>query len=313
VKRYLLLILLVGAAIGYGLGQWLGHAPAPPPRPVAKPAAPAVPPPAHPAVVAAPRVPAEIAPLAAIAPAAGPMAPPAWRRFAAPAPDSTGRAMLALVIDDLGLQPKRLAQIVNLPGPLTLAFLPYGQDLASQAVSARARGHEILVHLPMEALHNEDAGPNALLVGLDRVETERRLRWALDRFGGYVGVNNHMGSRFTRDAQAMAPVLAELRGRGLLFLDSRTVPDSVAAEEARRAGVPHTSRDVFLDFDQAPEKVRAELDRAEHLARSRGAAVAIGHPYDNTLAVLAQRLPGMAARGIVLVPVSAIVARKVAG
>lgn len=326
-KRSLLLILLLGAAIGYGLGQWLGHSsptvsrqasgpvtPPPPPMPKPMPSA------TEPSVVAAPRMPVHVAPLAAIAPAAGPVtanaAPnesPAWRRFAAHAPAVEGRPMLAVVIDDLGLQPKRIGQITALPGPLTLAFMPYGVDLPAQVNGARQRGHEILVHLPMEAINHEDAGPNALLVNLDRAETERRLRWALDRFGGYVGVNNHMGSKYTRDARAMAPVLEELKARGLLFLDSRTIPDSVGADEARRIGVPTAARDVFLDYDQAPDKVRNELDRAEALARKHGAAVAIGHPHDSTLSVLGERLPGMAARGIVLVPVSAIVARKLAG
>jgi polysaccharide deacetylase 2 family uncharacterized protein YibQ len=107
--------------------------------------------------------------------------------------------------------------------------------------------------------------------------------------------------------------MAELKARGLLFLDSRTAPDSVGLEAARRAGVPAAARDVFLDFEQATDKVRAELDRAEGLAHSRGMAIAIGHPHDGTLAVLAERLPGIAQRGVTLVPLSAVVARKLGG
>lgn len=300
VKRYLFLFLLLGGVLGFGLGQWLGDTPEmPSARPTAKPAV--------------PLPPGLRAPEPAAAPYPPPPAVPAWRRHAAHTPATDGRPILAIVIDDLGMQPKRLAHIAGLPGPLTFAFLPYGVELAGQVQAARARGHEIIVHLPMEPLNHEDPGPNALVTGLERNEIDRRLHWSLERFGGYVGVNNHMGSKYTRDAQAMAPVIAELKARGLLFLDSRTVPDSVAADAARQAGVPTASRDVFLDFDQAPDRVRAELDRAEALARQRGAAVAIGHPHESTLAVLAERLPGMLARGIVLVPISAIVARKLAG
>jgi uncharacterized protein len=305
VKRYLFLVLVLGGAIGFGLGQWLGHQPVP--LPAVKPAPPA----SHPDVVAAPRKPVEIAPLAALAPP--PVELPAWRRHAALTPPSNGRPVLAIVIDDLGTQPKKFAQIAALPGPLTFAFLPYGTDLPAQVQAARSRGHEVIVHLPMEPLHQEDPGPNALLVGLDRGEFDRRLKWSLDRFGGYVGVNNHMGSKYTRDALALAPVMAELKARGLLFLDSRTAPDSVAGDAARRAGVPTASRDVFLDFELAPAKVRAELDRVEALARARGQAIAIGHPHEATLGVLADRLPDIAARGVVLVPLSAVVARRYAG
>jgi uncharacterized protein len=313
VKRYLFLLLLLGGVLGFGLGQWLGETHDPPshPKPPAPKAKPMPPPVREPEIAIAPQPPAVTPPAPVVPTPAG--EPPAWRRYAARSPAAEGRPMLAIVIDDLGLQPKRLAQIALLPGPLTFAFLPYGVELNSQVEAARARGHEVIVHLPMEALHQEDPGPNALLIGLERGEFDRRLRWSLERFGGYVGVNNHMGSKYTRDAQAMAPVIAELKARGLLFLDSRTVPDTVGAELARKAGVPATSRDVFLDFDQAPDKVRAELERAEALARQRGAAVAICHPHDTTLAVLAERLPGLIARGVVLVPISAIVARRLAG
>jgi polysaccharide deacetylase 2 family uncharacterized protein YibQ len=311
VKRYLFLLLLLGGVLGFGLGQWLGetHDPSPRPKPPAPTAKPMPPPVPQPETAIAPPPPA-VTPPVIVAPAAD---PPAWRRYAARAPAAEGRPVLAIVIDDLGLQPKRLAQIAMLPGPLTFAFLPYGVELNAQVETARARGHEVIVHLPMEPLHHEDPGPNALVTGLERGEFDRRLHWSLGRFGGYVGVNNHMGSKYTRDALAMAPVITELKTRGLLFLDSRTVPDSIAADAARKAGVPTASRDVFLDFDQAPDKVRAELERAEALARQRGAAVAIGHPHDTTIAVLAERLPSLIARGVVLVPISAIVARKLAG
>jgi hypothetical protein len=106
----------------------------------------------------------------------------------------------------------------------------------------------------------------------------------------------------------MALVIAELGARGLLFLDSRTTAQSVAADEARRAGVAHASRDVFLDNDVDIDAIRRQLALVEQIARRRGSAVAIGHPHDATIEALRSWLPSLEQRGFVLVPISSVVA-----
>ena len=236
---------------------------------------------------------------------------PAWLRFASAAPETDGRPEIAIVIDDVGVDRRRSAGAIELPRAVTLAFLPYAADVADQVRAAREGGHELLVHLPMEAQDNShDPGPNALTTEIPDGELVARLRWNLDRFGGYVGVNNHMGSRFTRDRHAMEIVMGELKSRGLLFLDSKTVADSLGPELARENGVPFTTRQVFLDNDQNAVEVEARLAEAERVARANGFAIAIGHPHDGTLAALREWLPRVQSEGFVLVPVSAIVRRN---
>jgi len=233
---------------------------------------------------------------------------PAWQKFAAAAPDAAGRPMIAVVIDDMGVDERRSAAAIMLPRLVTLSFLPYATDLASQVRAARLAGHELLVHLPMEAQDSgHDPGPNALTTETGDSEMLRRLRWNLDRFEGYVGINNHMGSRFTRDRHAMELMMAELKSRGLLYLDSKTVADSLGPALAREAGVPFATRQVFLDNVQTAEGVELRLAEAERIARDRGYAIAIGHPHDATIAALKEWLPRAARRGFALVPVSAVV------
>ncbi len=215
--------------------------------------------------------------------------------------------MIAVVIDDLGPDRQRSRRAVALPGPLTLALLPYAGGLPGLADAARGRGHELLVHLPMEPESDRvDPGPNALSTGHDLPELRRLIDWSLARFDGFVGINNHMGSRFTRDAPAMAIVLAELKRRGLLFLDSQTGPHSIAAAIARTIELPGARRDIFLDPDGPNSDVAAALEALERVALRQGHAVAIGHPHDVTLAALASWLPALEARGFVLAPISAI-------
>ena len=236
---------------------------------------------------------------------------PAWIRNAVPVPARDARPRIAVVIDDIGLDRARSARAIALPGPLTLAFLPYAMDLPRQTEAARKAGHELLVHVPMEPIgKNFDAGPSPLDVDLSPEQVLQRLRWDLERFEGYVGIDNHMGSRFTGDAEALQPVMRELHDRGLLFIDSRTVAHSAGGEVARKYAVPHAGRDVFLDDEISAPAIAVQLAELERVARRNGSAIAIGHPHDQTLDALTNWLRDLASKGFVLVPVSAIVKER---
>jgi polysaccharide deacetylase 2 family uncharacterized protein YibQ len=235
---------------------------------------------------------------------------PTWLRYAVASPPVDGRPAIAVVMDDLGLNRRGTAALNQLEAPLTLSFLPYAGALEQQAQAGRAAGHELMLHLPMEPTGHEWPGPNALLSALAPGDMVARLRAQLLSFPGFVGINNHMGSLLTAERGPMALIMAELRARGLLFLDSRTTAQSVAASEARRAGVAHAVRDVFLDNDTNLAAIRRQLALAEQVARRRGSAVAIGHPHEATIEALRGWLPTLEQRGFVLVPISAIVTRQ---
>jgi polysaccharide deacetylase 2 family uncharacterized protein YibQ len=233
---------------------------------------------------------------------------PPWIVNAVAAPPTLGHPVIAVVIDDMGLDRRRSARAIELPGAVTLSFLPYAEELPAQTRLAHSRGHELLVHVPMEPLGSgNNPGPDALTVGLSGDEITARLHRDLARFDGFVGINNHMGSKFTKFGPGMATVMAELRARGLLWFDSRTTGNSVGAAVAREYDVPHVERDVFLDDNPALAAVQHQLAELEAVARRRGAAVAIGHPKDHTLDALSAWLPTLPERGFVLVPLTHIV------
>ncbi len=148
--------------------------------------------------------------------------------------------------------------------------------------------------------------PDCLMVGDPPSEIRRRLCRALAAFDGYVGINNHRGSRFTADENGMRVVMDELKRRGLIYLDSLTTTRSVGTRLAREFGVPHATRDVFLDQLGDPAAIRARLADTEAIARRRDATVAIGHARQNTLDCLAAWLPEIADRGFSLAPVTTI-------
>lgn len=222
------------------------------------------------------------------------------------------RPKIAVVIDDMGLNHVNSRRMAALRAPLTLAYLPYADNLPRQTAAARQSGHELWVHMPMEPSDMDDnnPGPNALLTTNSAAENMRRLNENLAKFDGYVGINNHMGSRFTRSADALAPVMAEIKKRGLWFLDSKTIGSSVASDVAVRTGVAAVDRDIFLDNVATVPAVKAQLRALESVARRNGYAVAIGHPHDATVAALKTWLSDVQSRGFDVVPLSEIIARR---
>jgi polysaccharide deacetylase 2 family uncharacterized protein YibQ len=210
---------------------------------------------------------------------------------------SEGAAPIAIVIDDLGRGLEVIDTLRALGVPLTYAVLPFEPRTAAVAARLQDLGEELICHLPMEPQHGENPGPGALTAAMTAGELRDATRRALEAVPGAVGVNNHMGSALSEDRDAMAAVIAVVRKQGLFFLDSRTSAASVGYTLAREAGVPAAERKVFLDGDRAPAAIRNELLRLFALANRGEPAIAIGHPYPETLAALAEVVPRARQRG----------------
>ncbi|MGE0482862.1 MAG: divergent polysaccharide deacetylase family protein [Gammaproteobacteria bacterium] len=201
---------------------------------------------------------------------------------------------VALIVDDLGYQPRRDHEIAALDAVESFAILPFTPLARELAERLHSAGKEVLLHLPMEAVsQNELLGPGALREAMDRPTFVATVRAALDALPYLDGVNNHMGSRLTSDAERMdwlMAALAEARP-GLLFVDSRTTAHSAARNAARAAAVPYLARDVFLDNRRTAAAINARLEELVRHAELRGDAIGIAHPYPETIAVLRTRLP----------------------
>jgi polysaccharide deacetylase 2 family uncharacterized protein YibQ len=217
---------------------------------------------------------------------------------------------VAIVIDDLGRSVEVIDELRRFGIPLTYAVLPF--EPRSREVAARLAelDEEVLCHLPMAARRGEDPGPGALHSDMRPRQLRATTRRALAAVPGAAGVNNHMGSALSEDREAMAAVLEVVRAQGLFFLDSRTSASSVAYALARDLGVPAAERRVFLDGDRDPGAIRREFERLLDLADGAAPAVAIGHPYPETLAVLAEEIPRAVAGGYRFVRVSDLLASE---
>ena len=233
---------------------------------------------------------------------------PAWLKNAVISENIPEDAtMIAIVIDDLGLKKEMTREVLNLPAPITAAFLPYADDLIEQTETAKKKGHELLVHVPMEPINSRfNPEPNALSDKMPVSEIIEKLDIMLSSFDGYVGINNHMGSKFTSNNRVSSVVIQELKKRGLLFLDSLTSAESVAWKKARDQNVPYAVRNIFLDNSQNGKDIMKQLSLLEEYALKHQMAVAIGHPHKSTINTLREWIPQAQKKGFVFVPVSLI-------
>lgn len=238
---------------------------------------------------------------------------PLWQRNAVRLPVVPGAPMLAIVIDDMGGQMEASRRAVaELPASVTLSFFPWSRPGLELAREAKADGHEIWVHMPMEALPHKDgvpdSGPDTLRVGMEPAMIDEVLTRNVARLRDVaVGVNNHMGSRFTGWEAGMRAVLTVLQREGMVFLDSKTSAPTATARAAKGLELPVLERDVFLDHVATAAAVKAELNKAVLQARKHGRALAIGHPLPVTLDVLRDELPRIVSSGIVLVPATMLI------
>ncbi|MDR3126659.1 MAG: divergent polysaccharide deacetylase family protein [Rickettsiales bacterium] len=218
--------------------------------------------------------------------------------------------LIAVIIDDMGVDMIRTQRVLRLGIPLTLSYLTYAPQLQDQIDQARDLGFEVMLHVPMEARSSSaDYGGRYLSLAQSSGDNVRVLGSFLDKARGYIGINNHMGSAFTVDSGRMEALIEELGRRGLAFVDSKTTPKSRHRLVAERHGVPFAERDVFIDDSSAPGEIRARLDDIERIARKRGFVVAIGHPRDNTISALSEWARGLKEKGMTIVPVSNILQR----
>lgn len=223
-----------------------------------------------------------------------------------PSPKPAGR--IALLVGGLGISQSGTADAVaRLPGAISLAFAPYGQELERTVQRARSGGHEVFLQVPMEPFDypDNDPGPHTLLTGPKAAENLDRLQWVLGRFTGYVGIVNFLGGRLTADDAALSPILREIAGRGLLVVDDGSSSRSLLAGSATRAQIPALKVDRIIDTVQRADAIDKELAALEAQARSQGLAIAAASALPVSIDRISRWAQSLEAKGLVIVPVSA--------
>lgn len=215
----------------------------------------------------------------------------------------TSKPRIAIIIDDIGYHKADL-KLIDLPYALTFAVLPhtpYGQRAAKYAFQQHK---DVMLHMPMQASNGKSPGPGSLTSDMSKLQVQQTLQQALADIPYAIGINNHMGSYYTEQAQPMAWTMEYLRKRQLFFVDSVTTSRSQASKYAREFGVTNLSRHVFIDNEQNEEAMRKQLDILLRIAKKRQTAIAIAHPYPETYQFLRKNLPLLKQNGVELVGIA---------
>ncbi len=215
---------------------------------------------------------------------------------------------VAIVIDDLGGDLAFLQELINLKVPLTVAIIPELALAKESAELAERNNLEVIIHLPLEAFNHQTGGAEGLIrTSMSPVEVRQILERNLSILPSAKGLNNHMGSKATADESLMEIIISFLKDHDLYFLDSKTSSRSIAYELALKKKVPAAARHIFLDADEDRRKIPGRIVELFNLARKKGQAIGIGHPYPETLEALKTYLPKAADYDLQVVPVSALV------
>jgi polysaccharide deacetylase 2 family uncharacterized protein YibQ len=236
--------------------------------------------------------------------------------YARPMPANPANAnapRVAIVVTGLGVGAKLTADAIGkLPGPVTLAFTPYGTEATRAVAKAREAGHEVLLQVPMEPFDypDNDPGPQTLLTTLTAEQNIDRLYWLMSRFQGYVGLVNYMGTRFTATEAAFAPVIKETAKRGLIYFDDGASQRSLAAQIAGASNLSFAKTDVILDAVPTQAEMSKAFSKLEALARANGAAIGVTSALPVSIERILQWAKSAESRGFVLVPISAAATRS---
>ena len=207
------------------------------------------------------------------------------------------RPEIILIIDDLGQNREPVDRLLRIKQPINLAVLPHLPHSDYAARAAYRGGRDVMLHLPMEPKYStgytaDDAGEGVLLLGFSISRIREELRKNIMALPHVVGVNNHMGSKFMENEETVKTVMKELKARDLYFVDSLTTPNSRGYSVAKRLGVKVLNRDVFIDQKGRGKEYTIErIDELVRIARKKGLAVGIGHPYPQTIDALAEYMP----------------------
>ncbi len=213
------------------------------------------------------------------------------------------KAKVAIIIDDIGYQKEIAEQIMSLNYPIAISVLPFLSHSQFAAQMAKEKGLTVLLHLPMEPHNsNTDPGKGAIFTTMNEPEIKAKILANLKDIPYVDGVNNHMGSKATEDEFIMRTVLHELKERNLFFIDSMTSPHSIGYQLSKEMGLKTAQRTVFLDNEQNIDYIRNQVTILKNTALKYGSAIAIGHPYCNTVDVLKELESILEPGGVEIVP-----------
>ena len=221
---------------------------------------------------------------------------------------ASGKRPVSVIIGGLGVNRGLTTQAINeLPADVTLAFAAHAPGLQNWINKARAKGHEVLIELPMESADFNAAEPGAdraLMASRNAAANMRNLDWLLSRAQGYFGVTNYNGDLFLRRADVAAPILDKLARSGLSFISDGSVSAPSLSALSTSARLPFAKGYTLIDPQQDTAIIESELSRLAAQAQNSGGTIGVGFAYPETITAVKNWASGLDSQGLSLAPAS---------
>ncbi|WP_298911935.1 divergent polysaccharide deacetylase family protein [uncultured Algimonas sp.] len=229
--------------------------------------------------------------------------------YRAAVPDLDDRRPVSLIVGGLGINAELTERAIrDLPAAVTLSFAPQAPDLQDWVGKARARGHEVLLEIPMAGTGFDPSATEAdrtLRTDTDAERNRRTLHALLASAQGYAGVTHYQGEAFLTRTDAAAPVLAELAASGLAFFTDGSFETPSLSALAQSAKLPFRQGHGIIDPAPSRRIIDARLNRLSDAAATDTGVVGVGFAYPQTLDAVQGWAATLSDDGLVLVPATA--------
>lgn len=194
---------------------------------------------------------------------------------------------MVIIIDDIGNKEDfdKVKNLLSKDILVTPSIFP--KSKAYNKTPKYARGMDnYIIHLPLEATNYNDKIDISLKTDESEKSIDRNIREIREKFPRAKFINNHTGSKFTANTQAMTYLMKALKKYNFSFIDSRTTKFTKAEDLGKSYGINVFRRNIFLDNKADTRYIVSNIKKAIALAKRDGYVVVIGHPKADTIKAL---------------------------
>jgi len=213
-----------------------------------------------------------------------------------------------VILGGLGINAAQTRRAINdLPPQITLSFASQAAGLQNWINQARAKGHEVILELPMEPYNFDRSNAGArytLLSDNGPAANVRNLDYLMSRAQGYFAVTNYLGEKFFDSEAAITPAVKHISNSGVGFIYDGVGKNAALDRAARSARLTWIQNQSVIDASPSAAAITQTLGALERSGSASRPALGIGFSYPATIDAVEAWSKDAKERGVTLAPAS---------